>query len=63
MPKNIDEIRIKAFIESQTKKVCVRENKNLNYDMLENLRNSTTKFFLSAIKYVQQTKTRLYIEH
>ena len=37
MPKNIDEIRVKALIESQTKKVCVKENKTLNYDMLENL--------------------------
>ena len=58
MPKNIDEIRIKAFIESQTKKVCVRENKNLNYDMLENLRNSTTKFISESNKVCATNKNK-----
>ena len=44
MPKYID-IKTKASIESQTKKVCFKENKNPNIDMLESLTNSNAKFF------------------
>ena len=58
MTKYIDEIRIKALIESQTKKVCVRENKTLNYDMLENLRNSTTKFISESNKAYANNKNK-----
>ena len=45
MPKHIDEIKTKASIESP-KKVCLKENKTLNHDMLE----STTKFISESNK-------------
>ena len=58
MPKHIDEIKTKASIESQTKKVCLNENKTLNYDMLESLRNSTTKFISESNKACATNKNK-----
>ena len=57
MPKYID-IKTKASIESQTKKVCFKENKNPNIDMLESLTNSNAKFFSQSNKACATNKNK-----
>ena len=47
-PHKVDEIKMVANIDSQIRKVCIKNNINLKFDTKNNLRKSTEKFIKSA---------------
>ena len=58
MLKYISKRKTKASNEGQNKKVGIKENWSPDYDMLENLRNSTTKFVSESRKVCDTNKNR-----
>ena len=58
LPKTIDEIIVKASIESQVKHITRNENKTLSYDIMEEIRNSTIKFISEGKKVCSTRKNK-----
>ena len=62
LPKPLDEITTKDLIETEIKKITKIKNKILDYDTIEDIRVTTSKFIPDSKKSALLEITRYFIE-